>query len=280
MKLSVSTLIHRKLPLVEALEKIAALGVNRVELCVDAHHSDPGMWQMPAEKMLSKIRRAGIVVNSIHIPLPVHRSLFDASKMRAESTKNSLAIIDLAVFLSAGYVVQHVMLDSDAVGPSDSLIDHAIPALDRVAAYAQKRQIQLALENVPAKKGPPTLGNNPLEVMMAVEQLDSPAVGMCLDVSHCVASDHDPVKILQKINLEKLISLHVSDNSFDTHQDVHLPLGQGQIRWPAILSWLDDKGFNGHVVVEVAGDDEEGKNLVVSLSYLKAHRHLFMNFPP
>ena len=77
-----------------------------------------------------------------------------------------------------------------------------------------------------------------------------------------------------------LISLHVSDNTVDTYQDVHLPLGQGQIQWPAILSWLGDKGFNGSVVVEVAGDDEEGKNLVVSLSYLKTHRHLFMNFPP
>ena len=247
MNLSVSTLIHRKLPLGEALEKIAALGVKRVELCVDAHHSDSDNWHMPPEQMFYRIRKAGIFVNSIHIPLPANQDRHDPSKMRDRSLKKSLATIDLAVVLSAEYVVQHVALDSPDVGSYDRLLHHAIPKLKQVAAHAHKRGIKLALENVPTKNGPATLGNNPLEVMMAVEALDSPAVGMCLDVSHCVASGHDPLKVLQSLNLKKLISLHVSDNHFDLHQDVHLPLGQGQIDFPQLFSWLSDNGFNGSV---------------------------------
>ena len=279
MNLSVSTLIHRHLPLFEALKKIASLGIKCVELCVDEHHSDPGKWKIPPEEMALRIRKTGIAVNSIHIPLIASQDQSSVFQLRKNSLEKSASIIDLAVILSAGYVVQHVALDASADSNSNSLLNHAIPELNQVAAYAQKRHIKIALENVPNKNGDITLGDDPLEIMGAVEVLDSPAVGMCFDVSHCVASGHNPLFILQKLNLEKLISLHVSDNQFDLQKDLHLPLGHGQIQWSAIFNWLNDKGFNGSIVVEVAGDNEKGKNLIDSLAYLEAQSHLFTNFP-
>ena len=279
MILSVSTLIHRNASLDVALNKIALLGIRRVELCVDAHHSDPNKWQIPPMEMVSKIKNSGIIVNSIHIPLPEKQSRFDLSEIRENSLNKSLELIDLAVFLSAKFVVQHVALDSPIADHSEGILNHTIPELNQLAAYAQKQSIVLALENVPAKDGVSALGDNPLEVMIAIEALDSPAVGMCLDVSHCVASGHNPLQILRSLNLKKLTSLHISDNYIGLHEDLHLPLGKGQINWPEIFNWLSEKGFNGSVVVEVAGDDKKSKNLVDSLAYLESQSHFFHEFP-
>ena len=279
VNLSVSTLIHRKASLDVALDKIALLGIRCVELCVDAHHSDPKKWQIPPMEMVSKIHNSGIIVNSIHIPLPENQRRWDSAQIRANSLNKSLELIDLAVFFSAGFVVQHVALDSPIADHSGSILDHTIPELNQLAAYAQKRNIVLALENVPAKEGGIALGDNPLDVMIAIEALGSPAVGMCFDVSHCVATGYDPLQVLRNLNLKKLISLHISDNLLGLHEDLHLPLGKGQIHWPDIFNWLSDKGFNGSVVVEVVGDDEESRNLVDSLVYLESQSHFFHEFP-
>lgn len=280
MKLVISTLTHRSRPLVEVVERLAQRGVKLIELGVDDIHSNADHWPVTPGSMMSTINRSGITVNSIHIPLSrISPSASDIRK-KGSSLRLSLATIDLAVLLSAGLVVQHVELDSPGAVDSPDLLERTTPDLRKVAAHAAKLGVKVALENVPDKPGLTMLGNRPLDVIKVVEALDSEAVGMCLDVTHSVASGHEPVEMLRHIDPIRLFSLHLSDNRFGLNKDIHLPIGQGQISWPKLFGLIRQKGFRGSIVVEVEGQEDDGEvNLADSLAYLEAYRDYFDGFP-
>jgi sugar phosphate isomerase/epimerase len=50
--------------------------------------------------------------------------------------------------------------------------------------------------------------------------------------------------------------IHASDNHGDW--DEHLPPGDGDIIWPALLSQLRDLSFEGAFILEIAGLDDRG----------------------
>ena len=276
MELIVSSLIHRELPLIDALRGMRELGVTKVELCVDSIHSRAADWPISIEETLLAIQKIGVCVNSIHIPLPGANSDATIEQRKKESQAESIAAIDLAVRLSAKFVVQHVELNRSNVLETSEPLSHVIPDLQALADYAQDSGVRVALENVPTKNGPSMLGDNPIDVMGILSILKSEAVGMCLDVSHCVASGHDPVRIIKELDTTRLISLHVSDNSFNIFKDRHLPVGQGEIDWEKLFYLLDQKEFTGDIVVEVAGDMKAEQNLAESLRYLENYNKYFV----
>lgn len=279
MKLAVSTLSFRHLPLERALRQLAGLGIRYVELCVDSHHSESERWNRPPEEMLVLIQKLGLALNSIHIPLVEGGRQVSQEELRDLSLEKSRKAIDLARFLSANMVIQHVML-ADAPGENRAgNLELFIPDLRKVVGYADTQGIKLALENVPAKNGMATLGNDPHQVMDAVDALASGTVGICLDVSHCVASGYNPVEVLGNLNIKNLLSLHISDNIYDLRGDWHLPVGAGQIDWENLFAQLRARGFAGSIVVEVAGDSSGEENLQASLAYLGRFRGCFSAFP-
>lgn len=279
MKLVISTLIHRNRPLVEAVERLAGRKVRLIELCVDHIHSNADYWPVTTGQMLAAINRLGVTVNSIHIPLQRIGPHDSDTQKKTSSLALSLATVNLAVALSVGLVVQHVEIDHPGAVGSPDLLDRTTPDLRQLAAYAARRGVKVAIENVPDKSGSNMLGNNPMDIIKVVEALDSKAAGMCLDVTHSVASGHEPVETLRRIDPTRLFSLHLSDNYFGLNKDIHLPIGQGQISWPELFELLREKRFRGSLVIEVAGKDDDDANLVDSLAYLKAYRDYFDGLP-
>jgi sugar phosphate isomerase/epimerase len=279
MNIACSTLPFRNYPLSEALRKIASFGIKRVELCVDPLHSKPTRWKEQPGEIKLLVEHSGLVINSIHVPLPeeIPSSSYDEAKETwSLNTKES---IDLAAVLGAPFVVQHVRIFETPGGPrSDTTLGKAVPDLFEIAQYAATRKIKVAIENTPSSTEK-MLGSDVKELMNVVDMLPGDTVGICLDLSHLLACGRDPVEALESINFQRLISVHASDNNSNQLKDIHLPLGAGDIPWRRILDILESLRFRGSFVIEVAGEGEDGdRALTDSLDFLRGV-HNFDDWP-
>jgi sugar phosphate isomerase/epimerase len=278
MNIACSTLPFRTYPLSEALRKIASFGMKRVELCVDPLHSNIARWKERPEEIRLLIEDSGLVLNSIHVPLPEDIRESPDNKIKEDWSHNTKKSIDLAAFLGAPFVVQHVRISGRLEEPGqNTTLGMTLPDLHEIAPYAAKRKIKIAIENAPSSTER-MLGSTIEEIMDFTQSLPQNAVGICLDFSHFMACGWDPVEALESVNINRLLSVHASDNSSNQLRDIHLPLGGGDIPWKRILDILESLRFRGSFVIEVAEGENGEKALTDSLNFLR-EIHRFNDWP-
>jgi sugar phosphate isomerase/epimerase len=269
MNIACSTLPFRSYALGEALRKIVSFGMKRVEFCVDPRHSDPNKWKERPEEIKLLIQQSGLVLNSIHVPLPeeIPSSLYD--KAKEDWSLNTKRSIDLAAFFGAPFVVQHVrIVEMSTEGGQGIKSQRTLPDLPAVAQYAARRKIKVAVENAPSSTTR-MLGASIGEITDFVDALPDESVGICLDLSHCLACGRDPMEALESVNIHRLLSVHASDNLSNQLRDVHLPIGEGHIPWKRVLDILESLEFRGSFVVEVAEGENGERTLGDSLKFLR-----------
>jgi sugar phosphate isomerase/epimerase len=277
MKIACSTLPFRSYALGEALRKIVSFGMKRVEFCVDPRHSDPNKWKERPEEIKLLIEQSGLVLNSIHVPLPEAISDRPYDEIKEHWSRSTNKIIDLAAFLGAPFVVQHVRVVEMSRGAGQEIKSRkTLPDLRAVAQYAARRKIKVAVENAPSSTTR-MLGASIGEITDFVEALPDESVGICLDLSHCLACGRDPMEALESVNIHRLLSVHASDNLSNQLRDVHLPIGEGHIPWKRVLDILESLEFRGSFVVEVAEGENGERALGDSLKFLRG-MHRFDNW--
>ena len=117
-------------------------------------------------------------------------------------------------------------------------------SLRDLAGYCAPKGIVIAVENLPGDR----LCNNSEELRTLVERFGPQEVGICFDIGH--ANMHgDPVATFRRIG-DRVVALHISDNSgvADNHD---LPY-TGTIDWPAFMRAMEESGFEGAFMYEVA----------------------------
>ncbi len=270
MKIVCSTLPFRNLSVIDALQKMAQLGFRQVELCTDPRHSDSRQWNVLTEKIVQQISRLGVNINSVHVPSTVVPEKIPVNELKKSWTETTLRTIDLAADLKAKFIVQHISClgGSIQIGLKDESQAEIIPDIRKTVAYAARKEVQLAIENVPTISGRMP-GASVGEVMELVKCFPQDLTGICLDVTHCIASGIDPLYALDTIDISRLISIHASDNFYNSFKDQHLPIGRGEIDWAKFFKRLNSYGFKGKLVVEVADKGEDGKPLIESIEYLR-----------
>jgi len=269
MNIVCSTFLFNSYPLGEAIRKIAALGLKKVEFCINSLHSDPDRWNEQPEEIKLLVKRLGMEVNSIHVPLPAEVSDSRIREIREISTNLTKESIDLAVFFGSSFIVQHVrVIERPEESGQNITLEETLPDLNEMAFYAARKNIKIAIENAPSKTKR-MLGKTIEEVITIVDVLPKESVGICLDLTHCLACGYDPVKALKSIDSHRLLSIHASDNLSKQLRDVHLPLGSGNIPWKKIIDILKAKGFQGSFVIEVAEQEDGNKALMSSLEFLR-----------
>jgi len=269
MNIVCSTFLFNSYPLEEAIRKIASLGLKRVEFCINSLHSDPDRWNERPEEIKLLVKLLGMEVNSIHVPLPAEIADSRTLKIREISTNLTKESIDLAAFFGSSFIVQHVrVIERPEESGQNITLEDALPDLNELAFYAARKNIKIAIENVPSKTKR-MLGKTIEEVMNIVDVLPQESVGICLDLTHCIACGYDPVRALKSIDSNRLISIHASDNFAEQLIDVHLPIGSGDIPWKRVIDILKDIGFQGSFVIEVAEQEDGDKALMSSLEFLR-----------
>ena len=269
MILASSTLPFRRQCLSDALKAMSSIGIKRVELCVEPCHSNPSQWKETPEKILRLVKHLGITVNSIHVPLPDTSSNIFLDELREISTELTKRTIDIASYFGASFIVQHVSLMDNEMDltlvPSQKNI---VPDLDAITLCAARQGIKVALENVPSLSNR-MMGSSADELTNIANLFQPATIGICLDITHGIASGFDPLAALDSIDFNRLISIHASDNFKGQLIDQHLPIGQGNFPWSRLIKKLIEQKYEGSFVIEVAGNSNEGRTLIDSLNYLR-----------
>ena len=106
-----------------------------------------------------------------------------------------------------------------------------------------------------------------------VERLgaDGSALGLCLDVGHCLCTDDLPVERVIREHAGDLIHVHLDDVAGGVHE--HKMFGEGDLDLGATLRALDGIGFEGIAAVELSRDSHRGAAAArEALAHLRAAR--------
>lgn len=259
-----------------ALDKAAAVGAKGIQ--VYATHGEMSPEQMTAEKrreFLKRVKDHGLTVSALCGDLG-HG--FNDPELNPDLIERSKRIVDLAKDLETDVITTHIgVVPDDPKHPRYAIMQDACSQL---AAYADEMQAHFAVETGPE-----------LAVTLKgfLDSLHSKGVAVNLDPANFVmVTGDDPVqavytlkdyivhthakdgKRLIKVSPEVLYGMEdaemLKDPSF-----IELPLGEGDVDFPAYLKALNDIGYTGFLTIErEVGDDPEG-DIRKAVEFLKAH---------
>ncbi|MBR5252805.1 MAG: sugar phosphate isomerase/epimerase [Clostridia bacterium] len=129
---------------------------------------------------------------------------------------------------------------------SDEAREHTIQCIRDLIPDAEKYGITLCLENLP--------GNNrefflTKEIAKAVEEINSPYVGICLDTGHAAVNGEDLGDAVRNCG-KHLRCLHTHDNDGELDQH-NLPFF-GVIDWGNFTTALAETGYSGSISLEAS----------------------------
>ena len=138
------------------------------------------------------------------------------------------------------------------------IIGENVEALTRLVDLAKRMKMKIMLENMPGFSRVSQLK----PILEAV-----PDAELLLDIGHAnLDTPYNRTEELLANFGDRLAHVHVSDNR-GGHDDMHLPLGVGNINWIKKVRALKNADYDGTITVEVFGDDDD--YLVLSAKKLR-----------
>ena len=268
-------LIHHRLE--DALRLLADLGYDGCAITLDHVHLDPFALGLAAE-----VERIGGLARALGLALSIEtgaRFLLDPRRkheptLLSEETTGRARRLD---FLGRAIAVAR-----DLGAPLVSFWSGVAPA--GAALTTSWARLQEGVETVVrrAEASGVRLGFEP-EPGMLVETvadyralraaLDSPTLGLTLDLGHCLLTEPEPPEQVVRQVAPVLANVHAEDTRRPVHE--HLLFGQGEMRYEPILAALIAMEYRGLVNVELSRDSHRGPEVATAaLAYLKtAERH-------
>lgn len=249
-KLVYSTTNFIKFPLAEALKRIAGGGYRNVEIWGNLKHLDPRNEAEDIHEVQRLCRRLGLRVTSIHAPFTLDHSRDPHQRMEdwEALVRRSMS---QAVTLGAGQLVVHPV--TAGVDESEAafreMVRRTEDSLVRLADAAGGMEIELAIENMPAHRNR-RYGRDPGELYDFVRRSGRDNLGLCLDTGHVVFNNGDAVRELE-LYVDRIFSIHMNDNIWGMHMDLHLVPGSGSVDWESFHAALSVKTFRGLIVLEL-----------------------------
>ncbi len=256
-KLVYSTTNFLRFPLGEALRRIAAGGFRNVEIWGNVKHLDPRNDNESAAAAAALCTELGLNVLSLHAPFTLDRD-DDFSRRMAGWETLVVRSMEQAQMLGAHTVVVHPVVSG--TDNSDeayrAMVERTCGSLLRLAREAAKRGQRVAIENMPGHRVR-RWGRDPQEIYEFVTSSGLDNLGLCLDTGHVVFNNGDPVRDME-LCAERVFSVHMNDNIWGMHMDLHLVPGTGSVDWPRFRGLLTSQRFGGMVVLELDGRGRPG----------------------
>jgi len=228
---------------VDEIEEIASYGFDFVDLAMEPKVAYSGTF--PAKAVRQALERTGMAVVGhtawylqIASPFPEIREVVAREFERC-----------LRVFHNIGARMMTIHPHTNApLHAWDWIISQNIATISRLVASADRMGMKIIIENTPGL-------SRSIELKKILDAV--PGAWFHLDAGH--AHLDTPFNRSEELlaNLgDKLIHVHVSDNK-GGHNDLHLPLGVGNINWSWIVKLLKNVGYDGGITIEVFGDDPD-----------------------
>jgi len=190
------------------------------------------------------------LVLSLHAPLSdiniasVNEGIWEESiRQIKESIENTYEFVENICVVHPG------ILSPLSIHMPEKAIQKAIAGLTALCEFAAERGLRIAVENLPSINM--MLGRYPDELIQIVRGVNMDILGICLDVAHANTTRtlDEFLNICDKAEDIDIIHLHASDN-FGA-DDLHLPLGKGNLDWKKVLNGINDYGYEGLMVMEL-----------------------------
>jgi L-ribulose-5-phosphate 3-epimerase len=218
----------KKLSLVEAFRKLRACGFDGVEPGI-AEVTDPDAW-------IAASRETGLTIDGTVLP-------------RTESLEPG---IDLTRKLGGDSML--VVARYDQKQPLVDNWNRCRDQLKAAAPHAEKQRIKLLVENVWD-----SFLTSPFDMVRFIDEIGSPWVQVHFDVGNMMRwgiAEHWAQVIgsrSQKLDIKEWSHQQAMEHGLRKGFDV--PIGEGDINWPAVRTELARIGFNGWAAAEVRGGD-------------------------
>jgi len=143
------------------------------------------------------------------------------------------------------------------------IVAQNMDTLARLSDEAQGLGMTVLIENMPGF-------SRVAQMKPLLESL--PATKLLLDVGHAnLETPYNRSEELLSNFGDRLGHVHVSDNR-GGHDDLHLPLGVGNINWLQIVRLIKNTGYDDTITTEVFGDDDDYLRMSLhKIKYLWEH---------
>lgn len=231
-----------------ALEAIARAGFRQVELWADQVHVDPRCnVDIPAVKR--RLSELGLHAHALHTPFRGFDRFDDENEGRAWRKELWKRSLDIAGELEIPVAVIHALGRREYNYTNDQ-VGYLADLLADLALHANKRGVQLAVENIPSSN--PPVENEVLCTLVEQKKLFGGIDHLywCLDIGHVTITSNDMQAEIDA-SIDRLITLHIHNNN--GKEDQHRLPTEGVIDWPHWYTYLRTNGYTGSFVLEVAG---------------------------
>jgi sugar phosphate isomerase/epimerase len=237
----------------EHLLEIAAHGFEAVELFATRTHFN--YHSVPSIADLQQwLADAGLALHGVHAPVgesfshgrwgPMLSLASPDADARGRALAEAEGALQIARRIPFSVFVVHLGLPRQQAGPGENSRDGARRSVEELQKRAEPLGVRVAVEVIPnelSRAGP--------LVHFVEEVLEVADVGICLDFGHA-HMDGDVVDAIETVS-EHLITTHVHDNQGRTDQ--HLVPFEGTIDWPGALTAIQKVGYDGTLLLEIAG---------------------------
>ena len=236
-------------PVLEEIDAFGALGMDYLELAMDspmAHHSHLTRQSRAIRKSLENWGMALVC----HLPTFIYTAHLTDS-IRKASLQEALDALETATLLGAEKVVVH---PGYIQGMAVHVIDHAMTLVyegfEKLCLKATQLQMPLCIENMFPGLGPFVEPDDFEPIFTTFPQMK-----LVLDTGHANIGDPSGHRVIDFIRRfgTRLGHLHVSDNN--GRADEHLPVGQGNIGFSALVRTLLRQGYDDTLTLEIFTED-------------------------
>lgn len=256
MKLSFSTNAFVNHSLIEAVERIAAIGYEGVELLADVPHLyADSVKPADLDRLKRVLDRTGIRVANINANTamgyygrPFWEPLFEPSLANPDRSLRNWRIdysrkcIQMAQALGA----TNVSVTSGRMVPGchpEESMEFLRESLGVLLEFAGEAGIRVGIEYEPG-----LLIERCDELSELLLEMDSPFLGANLDLGHSHVLGEDPHTIIPKLG-PRIFHLHIEDIRAGKHY--HLVPGTGELDFRSLFGILEAQGYDGFATVEL-----------------------------
>lgn len=218
----------------DEIKQVVALGYPFVEINVDV----PEAIEQHLDTLLS-IKKQYDVYYLAHYPNEGNPA--DLKNLRETFLPKIKTLIELSSQLGIEKGTIHFWMDRRWA--SEEIVSEKTAMLGELVEHAEKNSMVLCLENLTARQ----------ESFSRIFKM-IPNLRMTMDIGHgqLLSSTNTSFGFMEHV-FERIVHVHVHDNFGGTgvQDDLHLPLGEGIVDYPAILSILKQKGYDSTITMEV-----------------------------
>ena len=245
----------RSLSLEKGVRLLSSMGCDAIELWSFHPTIMPYVTGKRDPSEIPRMMRRYNLSYSVHAPFHDLNIAGLNDRIRKESLLETFEAIRLASNIDAELLVLHPGKRTTIEVPDEVYLERSIEAIRKICQKVEELGIEMriGLENMDSKRS--HFANTPKCLLSILERVNSPNLGITLDVAHANTCTN-PVEFLKQV-LDKVVHVHLSDNTGPASASFHMPLGTGNLNLVDVLRELANGGYEGMLIVEGKGENPE-----------------------